>query len=170
MTYQDIGHLFFPVYCAGCLLAMLVSSVRLRDFFLAASYGFLVIFLFQMRFDGEAHHLGWRWYVLVAGVQAGMSVLAWLIHARASLLIMLLAAGAILLNAVYLVAFLTHPLPRQGYFVGVNLCQSLQVGSLIFMAPLWPFLRNAWVRRFNKRRTPWMPRMSQHSQAISGPP
>lgn len=168
MTYQDIGHLFFPLYLLAGLLACLCSvgpgwRRHLWVSFIFTSY---VILLFQLRFDGEAHHLGVTWYGLVAFVQLVMLMVSYMLKVRAWRIILLTAAAAILIQAAYTAFwYLDMPLPKQGYFVGVNLMQVIQVGSLIFCAPMWPFLARRMVKQIPKRRESW----SDSSQQRTSP-
>ena len=176
MTYQDIGHLFFPIYLGASAAACLLSAGRgwRRHLWTAFVFGVYVILLFQLRFDGAAHDLGMAWYGLVAYVQAIMAFVAWRMRVRGWVVVTVSAAAAILLQAAYAAfSVLDMPLPRQGYFVVVNVCQCLQVGSLIVCAPTWPFLAGLWMRLTTKRREPWTPdlpsqQLTQPRQVISG--
>lgn len=172
MTYQDIGHLFFPIYLVASVCACALSMGRgwRRHLWTSFVFGVYVILLFQLHFDGAAHELGRAWYGVVAFTQLVMGVVAYMLKVRGWKVITVAAAVAMAIQAVYLAfSLMDQALPRQGYFVTVNLVQCLQVGSLIVCAPVWPFLAGLKGMSFTRRRTPWkLDPPSQQRTAISG--
>lgn len=177
-TYQEVGHLFFPIYLWASVFACACSVGRgwKAHLWTALVFGGYVVFLFQLEFDGQAHAMGMKWYGLGAFVQLVMLGVASMVRVRGWQIITVSAVAAILLQATYAAcSALHHPLPRQEYFVGVNLVQCLQVGALIVCAPVWPFLAGVVGLRSTQRRRPWTdssPQRTlpqpQHRQAMPG--
>ncbi len=163
MNYQAIGHLLFPIWVCGCLIACACNSLNFKTLLLSMFYMFVPVLMFQFQFDGAAKSLKWEWYLLVSGTEIFIILLALGSEVRATKPLIVLALISMLINLIYLPFYLSgNPLPRQAYFVTVSGIQALQIGSLIVFAPLWPFL-SGLVRKNKRRESPWM-----HRTTVSG--
>ena len=143
--------MIFPGYLIACGIALLVNLPDKKSLLLTAFYTVMVIILFQFLFWGKAQIFAWRWYLLLVLVHACTIKMAHISEVGVSKPIIILSACVIIFN----LAFLTvHP-SRQLFFIGMNAFQTLQLGSFIVFAPLWPFLRGVWRKRTKTKEQPW---------------
>lgn len=133
--------MFFPIWMLGCFAALIINIRDWRMWGLTAFYFFFAIALFQIKFDGMAVIYGWKWYVLVSLVQIFVIGMTYITYARAAKSVRQCGFGIIGVCMLYLPFYvLHHPLPKAGYFIGINTFQALQVLALIGYSPSWTWV------------------------------
>jgi NADH:ubiquinone oxidoreductase subunit 6 (subunit J) len=93
-------------------------------------------------------------YVLCSLAQLFIIVTAYLLETRASKIIVFTGIVAVLLNSMEMVLYLSgHPI-REAYFIGINIVQTVQIGSLLALSAPGMFLWRLMVRK-RQKETPW---------------